>query len=55
MLDGAGSQSTVDAVHNPAEELGVDVFGQRVPAADGAPRRHRFNTSVHGRLELGVT
>lgn len=48
------SQSLVDAVHDPSEETCVEVFQQRVPAADGARPGDGSDVSVCGRGELGV-
>lgn len=48
------SQGLVDAVHDASKETCVDVFKQRVPAADGARPGDRSDVSVCGRFELGV-
>lgn len=53
LLDG-GVQGLVDVLHDPAEELGVDVLGQRVPGVDHLLHRHALHVGLGGGDELAV-
>lgn len=54
MLFDIGDQSLVDVLHDPVEELGVDVFGQRVTGVSGLQTREGLDVRFRGRLQLPV-
>lgn len=54
MLFDVGDQSLVDVLYDPVEELGVDVFGQRVTGISGLQTREGLDVRFCGRLQLPV-
>lgn len=55
MLFHCGFKGAVNAVDNPAEETGIDVFGQSVSTIDGIYFGDRFNVGFGSRLYFLVT
>lgn len=53
LLDG-GVQGLVDVLHNPAEELGVDVLGQGVPGVDHLLHGHALHVGLGRGDQLAV-
>lgn len=53
LLD-VGHQSFVDVLHDPVEELGVDVLGQRVTSVSGLEAGEGLDVRLGGRLQLPV-
>lgn len=53
LLD-VGDQSFVDVLHDPVEELGVDVLGQRVTSVGGLQAGEGLDVRLRGRLQLPV-
>lgn len=53
LLD-VGDQSFVDVLHDPVEELGVDVLGQRVTSVGGLEAGEGLDVRLRGRLQLPV-
>lgn len=54
MLLDVGDQSFVDVLHDPVEELGVDMFGQSVPSVGGLNAGEGLDIRLCGRLQLPV-
>ena len=54
MLFDVGDQGFVNVLHNPVEELGVDVFGQRVAGVGGLQAGDGFDVRLRGRLQFPV-
>lgn len=54
MLRDVGDQGFVDVLHDPVEELGVDVLGERVAGVGGLQPRQRLDVRLRGRLQLPV-
>lgn len=52
MLFDIGHQSLVDVLHNPIEELGVDMFGQRVTGICGLQTGDGLDICLRGGLQL---
>lgn len=53
LLD-VGDQSFVDVLHDPVEELGVDVLGQGVASVGGLQAGEGLDVRLRGRLQLPV-
>lgn len=53
LLD-VGHQGFVDVLHDPVEELGVDVLGQRVASVGGLEAGEGLDVRLGGRLQLPV-
>lgn len=54
MLFDIGDQSLVDVLHDPVEELGVDMFGQRVTGVGGLQTGEGLDIRLCGCLQLPV-
>lgn len=50
-----GVEGFVDVVHDPSEELGVDVLGEGVAGIDGLQLGDGLDVGLRGRLQLLVT
>lgn len=54
VLLNTGDQSLIDVLHNPVEELGVDMFGQGVSSVGGLKAGKGLDVRLCGRLQLPV-
>lgn len=54
MLLDAGDQSFVDVLHDPAEQLGIDMFGESVAGVGGLQTWEGLNVCLCCRLQLPV-
>lgn len=54
VLFDVGDQSFVNVLHNPVEELGVDVFGQSVTGVSGLQAGNGLDVRLRGGLQLPV-
>lgn len=54
MLCDIGDKGFINVLHNPVEELGVDMFGQRVTGVGGLQAWEGLDIGLCGRLQLPV-
>lgn len=50
MLFDVGNESFVDVLHNPVEQLGIDVFGESVTGVGGLQTREGLYVRLGRRL-----